>query len=223
MFHTEMKGGNGKLAERKQSRIYKTLPKYMKQKARRVNKLLNMWNNAGLTSNDLELVKDMLSDFYDNIGKTVKESQLASENIKLKRSEKEEYNKILDFILYNDEIDWNKRTLQNQKIRESWNEVNKSTYEKIKSQYDQVYDEQSFIDFVDNMNKMKNNRVLKILMDSDQYAEIYGMAEKNKIKESEVNKWLISMYEGTGATYDELYGKMQRIIKRVGKNRKGKK
>ena len=223
MFRTEMKGGHGKLAERKQSRIYKKLPKYMRQKAKRVNKLLNMWNNAGLTSNDIELVKDMLSDFYDNIGKTVKDSQLASENIRLKRSEKEEYNKILDFILYNDEIDLNKRTMQNQKIRESWNEVNKSTYEKIKSQYDQVYDEQSFIDFVDNMNKMKNNRVLKILMDSDQYAEIYGNAEKNKIKESEVNKWLISMYEGTGATYDELYGKMQRIIKRVGKNRKDKK
>ena len=191
----------------------------MKQKARRVNKILNMWTASGLTSNDLEMVQDMLSDFYESVGKTVKDSQIASENIKLKRSEKEEYNKILDFILYNDEADLNKRTLQNQKIRESWNEINKSTYEKIKAQYDQVYDEQSFIDFVDNMNKMKSNRVLKILMDSDQFAEIYGIAEKNKIKESTINEWIISMYENTGATYDELFNKIQRIIKK----RKGKK
>ena len=197
----------------------------MRRKARRVNKILNEWDAAGLTSNDLELAKDLLSDFYENTGKTVKETQLASEEITLKRSEKEEYNKILDFILYNDEVDLSRRTLKNQMIRQQWENstFNEVTYEKVKDQFDQVYDEQSFIDFVDRMNKTKNNRVLSHLLDSDQFAELYESASNNKIKETEINNWMIKMYEGTGAQYDELFGQIQRLIKRVSKRRNNKK
>lgn len=197
----------------------------MRRKARRVNKIINEWDAAGLTSNDLELAKDLLSDFYENTGKTVKETQLASEEITLKRSEKEEYNKILDFILYNDEVDLSRRTLKNQMIRQQWENstFNEVTYEKVKDQFDQVYDEQSFIDFVDRMNKTKNNRVLSHLLDSDQFAELYESASNNKIKETEINNWMIKMYEGTGAQYDELFGQIQRLIKRVSKRRNNKK
>lgn len=197
----------------------------MRKKARRVNKIINAWDAAGLTSNDLELAKDLLSDFYENTGKTVKETQLASEEITLKRSEKEEYNKILDFILYNDEVDLSRRTLKNQMIRQQWENstFNEVTYEKVKDQFDQVFDEQSFIDFVDRMNKTKNNRVISHLLDSDQFAELYESASNNKIKETEINNWMVKMYEGTGAQYDELFGQIQRLIKRVSKRRNNKK
>ena len=213
------------MAQRKRSRIFKKMPKYLRQKARRVNKIINAWDAAGLTSNDLELAKDLLSDFYENTGKTVKETQLASEEITLKRSEKEEYNKILDFILYNDEVDLSRRTLKNQMIRQQWENstFNEVTYEKVKDQFDQVYDEQSFIDFVDRMNKTKNNRVLSHLLDSDQFAELYESASNNNIKETEINNWMVKMYEGTGAQYDELFGQIQRLIKRVSKRRNNKK
>ena len=215
-----MKGGNVKLAGKKQSRIYKALPKYMRQKARRVNKLLNTWTASGLTSNDLEMVQDMLSNFYESVGKTVKDSQIASENIKLKRSEKEEYNRILDFILYNDEVDLNKRTMQNQKIRETWNDINESTYEKVKAQYEQVFDEQSFIDFVDRMNKTKNNRMLSILLDSHQFAGAYELGINKGFKESEVDKIIMEEYNKKGITYDDLYEHILKILnkkKRVNK------
>ena len=110
-------------------------------------------------------------------------------------------------------------------IRQQWENstFNEVTYEKVKDQFDQVYDEQSFIDFVDRMNKTKNNRVLSHLLDSDQFAELYESASNNKIKETEINNWMVKMYEGTGAQYDELFGQIQRLIKRVSKRRNNKK
>lgn len=184
----------------------------MKKKAQRVNKMLDMWDASGLTSNDLELAKDLLSDFYDMIGKDVKDSERASEQIHLKRSEKEEYNKILDFIIYNDEVDLSKRTLKNQQIRESWNEVQKQIYETNKAQFDYISDEQSFIDFVDRMNKTKNNRLLASIMDSHQFTELYSAGKSRGFKETEINKMIISEYNKNGATYDSLYDNIISMI-----------
>ena len=186
----------------------------MKRKAKRVNKILDMWDDAGLTSNDLEMAKEMLSDFYADIGKDVKDSERASEQIHLKRSEKEDYNKILDFILYNDEVDLAKRTLKNQQIRESWNEVQKQIYETNKAQFDYIKDEQSFIDFVDRMNKTKNNRLLSSIMDSNQYAELYSAGKSMGFKETEINKMIINEYNKNGATYDTLYDTIIGLIDR---------
>ena len=199
---------------RRKSKIFRALPKYMKRKAKRVNKILDMWDDAGLTSNDLEMAKEMLSDFYADIGKDVKDSERASEQIHLKRSEKEDYNKILDFILYNDEVDLAKRTLKNQQIRESWNEVQKQIYETNKAQFDYIKDEQSFIDFVDRMNKTKNNRLLSSIMDSNQYAELYSAGKSMGFKETEINKMIINEYNKNGATYDTLYDTIIGLIDR---------
>lgn len=197
------------------------MPKYLRRKARRVNKIITEWDAAGLTSNDLELAKDLLSDFYENTGKTVKETQLASEEITLKRSEKEEYNKILDFILYNDEVDLSKRTLKNQLIRKQWENstFNDVTYEKVKDQFDQVYDEQSFMDFVDRMNKTKNNGILSSIMDSNQYAAAYEAGINKGFKETDVNKMILKEYKARGLTFDNMYEKVLKIIKREAKKR----
>ena len=199
---------------RRKSKIFRSLPKYIKRKAKRVNKILDMWDAAGLTSNDLEMVKEMLSDFYADIGKTVKDQERASEQIHLKRSEKEEYNKILDFILYNDEVDLAKRTLKNQQLRESWNEVQKQIYEENKINWDYITDEQSFIDFVDRMNKTKNNRLLSAILDSKQFAELYSAGKSKGFKETEINKMIIAEYDENGATYDTLYKTIIGLIDR---------
>ena len=177
------------------SKIYKPMPKYMRKKAQRVTQLINEWNKAGMTSNDLEVSKDLLSDFYENIGKTVKDTQLASDRIRLSKSEKEEYNKILDYILYNEDVDISKRMLKNQMIRDTWNEQNKEVYEKVKAQYDQVYDEQSFIKFVDRMNISKSNSFLRYVFSSDQLAHLYSGAYNARMTEAEVNKKIAEQYD----------------------------
>lgn len=177
------------------SKIYTPLPKYMQKKAQRVTKLINEWNKAGMTSNDLEVSKDLLSDFYENIGKTVKDTQLASDRIRLSRSEKEEYNKILDYILHNDDVDISKRMMKNKMIRDTWNEQNKEVYEKVKAQYDQVYDEQSFIKFVDRMNISKSNSFLRYVFSSDQLAHLYSGAYNARMTEADVNRKIAEQYD----------------------------
>lgn len=177
------------------SKIYTPLPKYMRKKAQRVTKLINEWNKAGMTSNDLEISKDLLSDFYENIGKTPKDTQLASDRIRLSRSEKEEYNKILDYILHNDDVDISKRMMKNKMIRDTWNEQNKEVYEKVKAQYDQVYDEQSFIKFVDRMNMSKSNSFLRYVFSSDQMAHLYSGAYNARMTEAEVNRKIAEQYD----------------------------
>lgn len=167
----------------------------MQKKAQRVTQLINEWNKAGMTSNDLEVSKDLLSDFYDNIGKSVKDNQLASDRIRLSKSEKEEYNKILDYILRNDDVDISKRMLKNQMIRDTWNEQNKEVYEKVKAQYDQVYDEQSFIKFVDRMNISKSNSFLRYVFSSDQMAHLYSGAYNARMTEAEVNRKIAEQYD----------------------------
>lgn len=209
-------------------RIYGYMPKYMRKKAERVNIMIDAWDAAGLTSNDLELAKELLSDFYENIGKTPKDTERASERLKLKRSEKEEYNKILDFIIYNDEIDISKRTLKNQQIREIWTNANDTTFDKVSSKYgDMVRDEQDFINFVDRMNKTKNNRLLSTLLDSHQFATLYEMGyedqpstvrgelvmkRKKVLKETEINAMIIREYNKTGKTFDALYETIVELI-----------
>lgn len=177
------------------SKIYTPLPKYMQKKAQRVTNMINEWNKADMTSNDLEVAKDLLSDFYDNIGKSVKDNQLASDRIRLSKSEKEEYNKILDYILHNDDVDISKRMLKNQMIRDTWNEQNKEVYEKVKAQYDQVYDEQSFIKFVDRMNISKSNSFLRYVFSSDQMAHLYSGAYNARMTEAEVNRKIAEQYD----------------------------
>ena len=123
-------------------KVERKLPKYIQKKAERVNKMLNAWDAAGLTSNDLELAKELLSDFYEDIGKTPKDMERASEHIKLNRGDKEEYNKILDFIIYNDEIDLSRRTLKNEIIKTKWKQGHFDAFEKIKDEYEYIKDEQ---------------------------------------------------------------------------------
>lgn len=189
------------------SKIYKTMPKYMQRKAQRVTKLINEWDKAGLTSNDLEMSKEMLSNFYEFIGKTPKDTQKASDRLKLKKSEKEEYNKILDFILYNDEVDLSKRRLKNQQIRDMWEAqgFNTDTYEKVKSQYSQVYDEQSFIKFTDRMNMSKSDKFLKWVFSSDQIAQLYAGAYKARMKEYEIDRYISEEYKQMQQTQEKLW------------------
>ena len=198
----------------KRSRIYRTIPKYMQKKAERVNKMINAWDAVGLTSNDLELAKELLSDFYENIGKTLKDKERASERLMLKKSEKEEYNKILDFIIYNDEVDLSRRHLQNAQIASTWQNHTQNAFETVKDKFSMIQDEQDFIDFIDKMNKMKNNRVLSALMDSDQYAALYDAADSQGMKYTEINRMLMNEYNKTGRTYDELFEKILDMIEK---------
>lgn len=188
----------------------------MKALAKRVNRTIEAWESAGLTSNDLEHVKLLLERFNKDIGKNVKNPERASEQIHLTKKQKEEYKKVLYYILNNDNVDLSKRTLKNQKIRQQWNEGNEKTFTKVKKNYkSMVKDEQSFITFVDKMNMYKNNKVLMNLFDSHQIANIWTVGRSKGLKQSDLNtlfKNAVEEYEKQGITGDDAHDKIIKII-----------
>lgn len=188
----------------------------MKALAKRVNRTIEAWESAGLTSNDLEHVKLLLERFNKDIGKNVKNPERASEQIHLTKKQKEEYKKVLYYILNNNNVDLSKRTLKNQKIRQQWNEGNEKTFNKVKKNYkSMVMDEQSFITFVDKMNMYKNNKVLMNLFDSHQIANIWTVGRSKGLKQRDLNNLLkdaVEDYEKNGITGDDAHDKIIKII-----------
>ena len=185
----------------------------MKQKARRVNRILNQWTDKGLTSNDLEFVREMLNDFYNNMDKKVKNMQAASENIFLSKKGKEEYNKILDFILYNDEVDLSKRALKNKEIRQKWSEANEKSFDSNKNRFDFIQDEQDFIDFTDEMNRVNKDALLRYIFDSEQIVVLYSISKTRGISFDELTDMAIAEYHKSGKTHNEL---LEAIIDMIG-------
>ena len=141
------------------------LPKYIQKKVEKVNKIFSDWKSEGLTSNDFELAKGLLRRFYrESRKKNVKEKEMASKRILVDKGQKEEYNKILDFILSDEFIDLKKRQNENESIRQKFNEKSKKTFDTLKNKYNFVNDEQSFINVTDNMNRFKNDSMLSAIL-----------------------------------------------------------
>ena len=186
----------------------KQLPKYIQKKVEKVNKIFNEWKSEGLTSNDFELAQGLLRRFYrESRKKNVKEKEMASSRILVDKGQKEEYNKILDFILSDEFIDLKTRQNENENIRQKFNEKSKKTFDTLKDKYNFINDEQSFINFTDNMNRFKNDRMLSAILSSEQIANLYGYGIDKGFTESQIDDILLDTYNKVGFTGLTLYEK----------------
>lgn len=186
----------------------KQLPKYIQKKVEKVNKIFSDWKSEGLTSNDFELAQGLLRRFYrESRKKNVKEKEMASSRILVDKGQKEEYNKILDFILSDEFIDLKTRQNENESIRQKFNEKSKKTFDTLKNKYNFVNDEQSFINFTDNMNRFKNDRMLSAILSSEQIANLYGYGIDKGFTESQIDDILLDTYNKVGFTGLTLYEK----------------
>lgn len=190
------------------------LPKYIQKKVEKVNKIFNEWKSEGLTSNNFELAQGLLRRFYrESRKKNVKEKEMASSRILVDKGQKEEYNKILDSILSDEFIDLKKRQNENEVLRQKFNEKTKKTYNTLKNKYDFINDEQSFINFTDNMNRFKNDRMLSAILSSEQIANLYGYGIDKGFTESQIDDILLDTYNQVGFTGLTLYEKTLKKMK----------
>jgi len=190
------------------------LPKYIQKKVEKVNNIFNEWKSEGLTSNDFELAQGLLRRFYrESRKKNVKEKEMASKSILVDKGQKEEYNKILDFILSDEFIDLNTRQNENECIRQKFNEKSKKTFDTLKDKYNFINDEQSFINFTDNMNRFKNDRMLSAILSSEQIANLYGYGIDKGFTESQIDDILLKTYNQVGFTGLTLYEKTLKKMK----------
>ena len=190
------------------------LPKYIQKKVEKVNKIFNEWKSEGLTSNDFELAQGLLRRFYkESRKKNVKEKEMASKRILVDKGQKEEYNKILDFILSDEFIDLKTRQNENEVLRQKFNEKTKKTFNTLKDKYNFINDEQSFIDFTDNMNRFKNDRMLSAILSSEQIANLYGYGIDKGFTEEQIDEKLLETYHQKGFTGLTLYEKTLKKMK----------
>lgn len=192
------------------------LPKYIQKKVQKVNKILEEWRTSGLTSNDYELTKNLFKRFYkESRKKNVRDKEIASSRILVDQEQKEEYNKILDYVLSDDFLDLKTRLERNRDIDKLLNasESSRKRYETVKSKYNFVNDEQSFIDFTDNMIRFKNDRLLSAILSSEQIANLYGYGIDKGFTESQIDEKLIETYYQEGFTGLTLYEKTLKKMK----------
>lgn len=192
------------------SKSKKTLPKYMKKKVEKAAKRLEQWNEAGVTSNEQRAAEFLLEKFYKDNKKQVKDTRSPNQRIRVSKSERQEYDAILNYIL--DVMDTpSERNVNNKRIRDLWdiNDDNraKSNYDMFSNRYN-VHDEQDFIDAVDDVNRIKNDRVLSDLLSSDQWLILRGYGLQLNKPMSEIEKMALDIYNKTGKTYDTLFNEI---------------
>ena len=192
------------------SKSKKTLPKYMKKKVEKAAKRLEQWNEAGVSSNEQRAAEFLLEKFYKDNKKQVKDTRSPNQRIRVSKSERQEYDAILNYIL--DVMDTpSERNVNNKRIRDLWdiNDDNraKSNYDMFSNRYN-VHDEQDFIDAVDDVNRIKNDRVLSDLLSSDQWLILRGYGLQLNKPMSEIEKMALDIYNKTGKTYDTLFNEI---------------
>jgi hypothetical protein len=194
---------------RRKSKRTRQLPKYLKKQIERANKKIKEWLDVGLSSNELRMAQKFFKDFYKANKKRVKNNDLLSKNILVTRREQQEYQQIVNYVL-SDEFDTpTERQKQNKKLRDYW-EDKKPVQDRFAEAQDKynVEDEQDYIDFTDDINRVNNDRMLSSIMSSDQWAILRGYGKRYNMSFEKIQEIALDIYNRTGKTYDSLFNEV---------------
>lgn len=198
---------------RRKSKRTRQLPKYLKKQIERANKKIKEWTDVGLTSNELRMAQKFFQDFYKANKKRVKNTDLLSKNILVTKREQQEYQQIVNYIL-SDEFDTpTERQKQNKKLRDYW-ENKQQVKDRFASAQEKfgVEDEQDYVDFVDDIKRVNNDRLLSTIMDSKQWAILRGYGKRYNISFEKIQEIALDIYYRTGKTYDALFNEVLSVI-----------
>lgn len=194
---------------RRKSKRTRQLPKYLKKQIERANKKIKEWTDVGLSSNELRMAQKFFQDFYKANKKRVKNNDLLSKNILVTKREQQEYQQIVNYVL-SDEFDTpTERQKQNKKLRDYWEDKQqvKDRFASAQDKYN-VEDEQDYIDFTDDINRVNNDRMLSSIMSSDQWAILRGYGKRYNISFEKIQEIALDIYNRTGKTYDSLFNEI---------------
>ena len=71
-----------------------------------------------------------------------------------------------------------------------------------------VEDEQDYIDFTDDINRVNNDRMLSSIMSSDQWAILRGYGKRYNMSFEKIQEIALDIYNRTGKTYDSLFNEV---------------
>lgn len=103
-------------------------------------------------------------------------------------------------------------------IPNKWEKFEWDKYEKIKEMYN-LGGVQDYINFLDDMDAMRSNKLLVEILSSDQYAEIIAHPASKDYSTEYINNRIVQEYSKHGATGKDLY---KTIIRQIKKGKRSK-
>lgn len=158
--------------------------------AKTLNRRLKGWDDEELESNLVRETRANLEMFYNKYGIETDENYFARD-IDLTPEQEKEYEKIMDSF--------------GDKAGSNINEMRKE-YNRVAKDYKARFNVNSFEDFINFTDKMKqsqNDRVLKNIISSDQIAELYTIASQFNMSGDTVDEMIIFEYESNQEFYDK--------------------
>lgn len=180
------------------------------QQLKDANERLMEWEGMENVPNDVKMYRDMLSNFYDSIGKKVAHPELFSTRVNLTRKQQETLNDISFQVL-------NKWTTDYSQYEDFLVDETRSD---VRDRYDiKTMDEA--INFLDEMETSRNEAWLADLLSSDQIKELYDEATDKGLTAEEANDIIYIEYTGSGKDSDWLYDQVWNAIQEKGAEKEG--
>lgn len=180
------------------------------QQLKDANERLLDWEGMENVPNDVKMYREMLSDFYDSIGKKVAHPELFSTRVNLTRKQQETLNDISFQVL-------NKWTTDYAQYEDFLVDESRSD---VRDRYD-IKNIDDAINFLDEMETSRNEAWLADLLSSDQIKELYDEARDKGLTAEEANDIIYIEYTGSGKDSDWLYDQVWNAIQEKGAEKEG--
>lgn len=171
------------------------------QQLKDANERLLDWEGMENVPNDVKMYRDMLSNFYDSIGKKVAHPELFSTRVNLTRKQQETLNDISFQVL-------NKWTTDYSQYEDFLVDETRSD---VRDRYD-IKTMDDAINFLDEMETSRNEAWLADLLSSDQIKELYDEARDKGLTAEQANEIIYVEYSGSGKDSDWLYDQIWNAI-----------
>lgn len=167
---------------------------------RDANERLLDWEGMENVPNDIKMYREMLQNFYADIGKNVKNPEGFSTRVHLTRSQQSELAQIAEMVTSNwttdlQQYEWFLEDPSRQRVREEYG----------------ITTIEDAITFLDDMQRRRDERWIAEALSSSQMKELYDEARDKGMSTADLEEITYAEYS-TGASGDELYDQIWESI-----------
>lgn len=167
-----------------------------------VNESLKKMKKEGIETDATRELKQELELFYKEAGKDIKNKDRINLNVKLDETQQEQFNAMIMSIAENTQ------QLDYERLMEGFN----NQPEDARFHFDNPQD---YADFIDRMNRFKNDRMLSSILSSSQIQELAQYGKMQGISDDEIEDFIAQEYSMSGRTGDDLYNKILDTIENI--------
>ena len=161
---------------------------------REANDRLLDWEDVGNVPDSIQQYRDMLSNFYRDAGKNVKNPKIISSHAKLTDEQEEELIDIAESINANEKTDI-------ELYEDFLTDQNRSNQREALG----VTDIESAVEILDILNNYSSNASLSSMLSSDQVVELFQEGHDKGLSDDEIEQYIEDAYNDTGAEGNDLY------------------